>query len=127
MASAPRPLSFSDIAGAPTPGTFLCHVGDLANAYCVELNYRHGSNVFSGFIFAEGDQVRAYVNACPHTGSPLNLMAGEYFSNDGSELQCRTHDARFNPKNGRCTKGPCRDEWLQQILIVVEGDKVLAA
>ena len=79
-----------------------------------------------GFICMQGDSIRAYENKCPHNGSPLNMAEGQFYSNDGSELQCRTHDARFNPKNGRCTQGPCVDLWLRQILIVIDGDQVLA-
>lgn len=126
MAAAPYPIAFHEIAGAPQAGTLLCHRSDLMNNACVELNYRLEDKLFNGFICERNGLVRAYENSCPHTGSPLNIIKGQFFSNDGIDLQCRTHDAHFNPKNGHCTKGPCQDSWLRQILIVVDGDKILA-
>ena len=126
MAAAPHPIAFHEIAGAPQAGTLLCHLSDLMDNACVELYYQLGDKIFNGFICEHNGAVRAYENSCPHTGSPLNIVAGQFYSNDGTDLQCRTHDARFNPKNGRCTKGPCQDAWLRQILIVIDGDKILA-
>lgn len=126
MVDAPYPIGFDEIAGAPQLGTILCHLRDLANNSCVELKYRHKDKIFNGFICEYNGQIRAYENSCPHTGSPLNILEGQFFSQDGSSLQCRMHDARFNPKNGRCTKGPCQDAWLRQIKILVDGDTIRA-
>lgn len=123
---APLPLSFRDIAGAPVEGTVLCKLDDLKNNKCVELTYREGDKLFLGFICRHEGVVRAYENNCPHTGSPLNMVEAQFFSNDLTQLQCRTHDARFNPKNGRCTQGPCLDQWLTQLLITIDGDRILA-
>ncbi len=123
---APYPIAFCEIPGAPSFGTILCYRHDLVGNNCVELNYRLEDKIFNGFICEHNGLVRAYENSCPHTGSPLNISVGQFFSNDGDTLQCRTHDARFNPKNGHCTRGPCQDAWLRQIKIVVDGDKVLA-
>lgn len=123
---APLPLSFNDIAGAPTEGSLLCMIDDLADHNCVELHYRQGDKLFNGFIVLHRGTIRAYENSCPHTGTPLNLAEGQFFSSDGQELQCRTHDARFNPKNGRCSQGPCIDAWLRQLKIAVVGGRVLA-
>ena len=126
MADAPYPIAFDEIAGAPIAGTFLCRRGDLDNNACVELKYRLGDKLFNGFICEHNGLIRAYENRCPHTGAPLNITPGQFFSNDGDRLQCRMHDARFNPKNGHCTQGPCRDEWLRAIKIILDGDKILA-
>jgi nitrite reductase/ring-hydroxylating ferredoxin subunit len=60
-----------------------------------------------GFAVMIDGKVRAYRNACPHTGSPLDWLPGRFFSADGHELVCATHGARFDPLTGACLSGPC--------------------
>ena len=126
MADAPYPLHFSDIAGAPQIGSVLCKLSDLADNVCVELKYRQGDKLFYGFICEQAGQVRAYENRCPHAGTPLNISDGKFYSSDGANIMCTTHGALFNPKNGRCIRGPCKDEWLRQLVIKIDGDYVLS-
>ena len=53
-------------------------------------------------------QYRAYVNRCPHVGTPLDLWPNEFFTEDGREPSCSTHGPRYEPLSGRCTAaGPC--------------------
>ncbi|MGB0714117.1 MAG: Rieske (2Fe-2S) protein [Gammaproteobacteria bacterium] len=59
------------------------------------------------FVVREAGEVRAYLNSCPHTGSPLDWMPDQFLSLDGREIQCATHDARFRIADGLCTSGPC--------------------
>jgi len=62
---------------------------------------------YEGFAIRHGGEIRVYRNSCPHTGSPLDWAPGQFFSEDGSELVCHTHDARFDPVSGDCLSGPC--------------------
>lgn len=62
---------------------------------------------YEGFAVCHGGEIRAYRNSCPHAGSPLDWAPGQFFSEDGSELVCHTHDARFDPATGECRSGPC--------------------
>jgi len=62
---------------------------------------------YEGFLIRFNGSLRAYRNSCPHMGSPLDWLPGQFFSEDGNELVCHTHDARFNPADGACISGPC--------------------
>ena len=64
-------------------------------------------HVYEGFLIRFNGNLRAYRNSCPHMGSPLDWLPGQFFSADGSQLVCHTHDARFNPADGGCISGPC--------------------
>ncbi|MDX8395699.1 MAG: Rieske (2Fe-2S) protein [Mariprofundaceae bacterium] len=60
-----------------------------------------------GFVVCVRGKIYAYKNRCPHAGSPLDWLPGQFFSEDGSQLVCHTHDARFDPASGECLSGPC--------------------
>jgi len=62
---------------------------------------------YEGFAICHDGEIRAYRNSCPHAGSPLDWAPGQFFSEDGNELVCHTHDARFDPVTGECRSGPC--------------------
>ncbi len=62
---------------------------------------------YEGFIICYQGRLMAYRNSCPHAGSPMDWLPGQFFSEDGSQLVCHTHDARFNPATGDCLSGPC--------------------
>jgi nitrite reductase/ring-hydroxylating ferredoxin subunit len=70
---------------------------------------RDGAHAYpgEGFAIMLGGEIRAYHNACPHTGSPLDWLPGRFFSDDGRALVCATHGARFDPLTGACLSGPC--------------------
>jgi len=60
-----------------------------------------------GFLLCFQGKLRAWRNHCPHAGSPLDWIPGQFFSDDGEELICHTHGARFQPLSGACLSGPC--------------------
>jgi len=62
---------------------------------------------YEGFLIRFQGELKAYRNSCPHTGAPLNWLPEQFFSEDGSELVCSVHDARFQPGSGECISGPC--------------------
>lgn len=62
---------------------------------------------YEGFAIRHGGEIRVFRNSCPHAGSPLDWAPGQFFSADGSQLVCHTHDARFDPLSGDCLSGPC--------------------
>lgn len=62
---------------------------------------------YEGFIICYQGTLMAYRNSCPHAGSPMDWLPGQFFSEDGSQLVCHTHDARFDPATGECLSGPC--------------------
>jgi len=60
-----------------------------------------------GFAVRYRGRLYAYVNRCPHAGSPLDWVPGRFFSGDGKLLVCQTHGACFSPDSGACLSGPC--------------------
>jgi naringenin degradation protein FdeD len=66
-----------------------------------------GSERHAVFVLRHNGIVRAYRNACPHQGTPLELMPDAFFDDDRRFLICRTHGARFRPDDGLCVDGPC--------------------
>jgi len=73
------------------------------------------------FLLREGGRVYAYVNSCPHLGTPLEMVEDQFLNEDGYIL-CTTHGALFEPRNGACIAGPCMGEYLSRAQIAVEAD-----
>ncbi len=63
--------------------------------------------VEQGFLLCYRGELRAWRNHCPHAGSPLDWIPGQFFSDDGDSLVCHTHHALFEPLSGECLAGPC--------------------
>jgi len=68
-----------------------------------------------GFIIRYADQIRVYLNSCPHTGVSLNWADDQFFDVSHKFIQCSMHGALFEPLNGRCVWGPCLGESLQSV------------
>jgi len=60
-----------------------------------------------GFVICFQGELRAWRNHCPHAGSPLDWIPGQFFSEDGKTVVCHTHHAVFEPLSGECVAGPC--------------------
>jgi nitrite reductase/ring-hydroxylating ferredoxin subunit len=60
--------------------------------------------------------VRAYVNICPHRAQPVDVGDGRLWLPSG-EIECQAHGARFDPRTGDCTGGPCNGSALTPLLI----------
>lgn len=60
-----------------------------------------------GFLTCFQGELRAWRNHCPHAGSPLDWIPGQFYSDDGERLVCHTHGAQFHPLTGACLSGPC--------------------
>ncbi len=74
-----------------------------------------------GFVINHEGGWHAYVNRCPHVGTPLDLWPNEFLSDDGRVLVCSTHGALFDPPTGRCLAGPCAGDALTRVPLRVEG------
>jgi len=105
---------------------FICRLEEIAD---------HGARGFTlagdppleGFLVRDGIRVYAYVNSCPHIGTPLDFLPDRFLTADRREILCSTHGARFEIASGRCTAGPCRGRSLVPLSVVIEDDRVLAA
>jgi nitrite reductase/ring-hydroxylating ferredoxin subunit len=87
---------------------------------CFQLQHR-GTRL-SGFIVNHREQHYAYVNRCPHAGTPLDLWPNEFLTEDGSHLICATHGAVFEPDTGICVQGPCPGARLERLRVERDGE-----
>src|SRR5262249_56403382 len=51
----------------------------------------------NAFVVNHEGRFRAYVNRCPHVGTPLDLWPNEFFTEDGRALICSTPGALYRP------------------------------
>ena len=77
------------------------------------------------FLLRQGNGVRAYINSCPHLGTPLNWQPDVFLTQDGSLIQCSTHGALFEIEDGECISGPCYGEYLEVLPARVSAGSVI--
>jgi nitrite reductase/ring-hydroxylating ferredoxin subunit len=78
-----------------------------------------------GFVVNHDGAYHAYVNRCPHVGTPLDLWPNEFYAEDGRELVCATHGALYEPTTGACTAGPCAGDALARLPLRRDGDTLV--
>ena len=107
------------------PGTVtLCRLDDIPDpgARGFELIGTHGA--MDVVVVRSGRTVHGYVNSCPHQGTPLETFPDRFLSQDGAELICSTHGARFRIEDGLCTRGPCKGKRLRPAAVARVGEQV---
>lgn len=105
-------LPQADNPATPPPGTRLCALGELGDPGARGFRFRTGDALFAGFLVREGDEVRGWVDSCPHNGWPLAVMDDRYLVRGGDRILCAAHGAVFRLLDGVCTAGPCAGEAL---------------
>lgn len=102
---------------------FVCRLEDLKHveSYGQEIDV-NGKLINCLFIYQD-NHVHSYINRCPHTGVNLEWVAHQFLDNNHEFIQCATHGALFDIKNGICLRGPCVGERLELIENVIsEGN-----
>ncbi|MDQ2762253.1 MAG: Rieske 2Fe-2S domain-containing protein [Pseudomonadota bacterium] len=96
----------------------LCRLEELADG--TSKGFPPLAGGFGGlFAVRQGNEVRVYVNSCPHIGTPLDWVPDRFLSADGSRIVCAMHGAEFRIADGMCIRGPCRGEALETVLIQI--------
>jgi nitrite reductase/ring-hydroxylating ferredoxin subunit len=73
-------------------------------------------------LYRDGDDVRAWLNICPHAGRRLDWAPGKFLLSKDGLLVCAAHGASFELREGACVAGPCRGESLRAVAVsVVDG------
>jgi len=109
-------------------GTVFASLADLPDGATRGFDLNDDEWPLRGFLVRVGNDVHAYLNRCPHAGRPLNLLPHRFTSPDGELLQCVAHGALFEKATGLCIAGPCVDDSLRRIdVVVVDGQVRLAA
>ena len=113
------------------------HELDLERVICrLRALEEHGARAFTlaggdlplhGFVVRCGNEVRGYVNHCPHAGHPLDLLPNRFLTPDRSLILCSAHGALFEKETGRCIAGPCEGQTLRAVRVRVLGGIVMLA
>lgn len=106
---------------APAPGTKLIADSELSDGDSREFEFGEGKRPFSMLLIRYGDDVRGWVNACPHFQLPLNAAPNVFFNKAGTKLTCVHHYARFDPVTGDCLEGPCEGDALLPVPVENDG------
>jgi nitrite reductase/ring-hydroxylating ferredoxin subunit len=80
----------------------------------------HEEETLELFVVRCGEEVRAYRNACPHTGVNLQWQADQFLDPSERYIQCATHGALFRIEDGFCLRGPCAGRSLQPLVLEEE-------
>ena len=67
----------------------------------------------------QAENLRGFVNKCPHLGLPLETFPDRFLDALGSSLICSAHGAQFDAQ-GHCFAGPCQGENLIDVPLRVE-------
>jgi len=117
----------SDNPARPPAGVALCAVADLADPGSKGFRFRADSKMFAGFVVRMGEDIRGYVDSCPHAGWPLAAWDDRYLTREGNLILCGGHGALFRPLDGMCIAGPCADERLTPWPITVVNGQIVTA
>ena len=78
-------------------------------------------------LYRLGDEVRAWLNVCPHAGRRLDWAPGQFLKSKDGHLVCAAHGASFELNRGDCVAGPCRGDALRAVQVQVRDGEVWLA
>jgi len=111
----------------PFPGLALCELTALNDPGALGFVFEAGGASFRGFVVRRADEVKGYIDSCPHVGAPLALTPTAYLTRDGEHIICASHGALFRLTDGRCIAGPCVGRALKPWSVTVRDGWVTTA
>ncbi len=103
----------------------LCRVEEIPEGGARGFRFGSGPDFAAILVAKRGGALYAYVNSCPHLGTPLDFLPDRFLDRDGRHLRCSTHGARFRIADGYCIDGPCEGKSLERIGLRVEHGEIL--
>lgn len=105
---------------------FLCDTDELnvISTREIEVTLVCGESVQLFVVCVSAGEFHAYKNRCPHKGVTLNWLPNQFLSIDQQEIQCATHNARFDIKTGVCLSGPCVGQSLSKLILKIRDNKI---
>ena len=105
----------------------LCKLSELSATGCkaVVCSLDGGATRTEILITEHDYQPVAYINECPHLGTPLQMRQDVFLDMTGDYIQCSTHGALFRKQDGYCVAGPCKKQSLQKVMVYNERSKVV--
>jgi nitrite reductase/ring-hydroxylating ferredoxin subunit len=105
--------------------TWRCAADALEPGQTAKFQLHRNGKTVHGFLVNHQGRHYAYVNRCPHAGTPLDLWPNDFFTEDGRLLICATHGAVFGPDTGICIEGPCPGARLESLPVERDGDSLV--
>ena len=100
----------------------LLALNDLPDGGLLEVEADLDGVAESLILYRDGDDVRAWLNICPHAGRRLDWAPGRFLLSKDGLLVFAAHGASFELREGVCVAGPCRGESLRAVAVsVVDG------
>lgn len=97
--------------------------GDARGFVLARLDEAGASTPWPIIVTRKGNGFYGFENACPHQGTRLDTLPGEFLDDDGNFLTCGKHRAQFDLDTGHCFIGPCQGKSLTPIpLVIDDGD-----
>ncbi len=104
----------------------LCRVEDIPDGGATAVDAMLPDGKENLILLRRGDEVRGYLNICPHAGRQLDYAPGKFLLKNDT-LICAVHGATFNQDDGLCVAGPCRGEHLRSVSVRVDDGEVRLA
>ena len=104
----------------------LCRPDAIGDGEGRGFRFGEGTAQVAVFVIRWRGEFHAYVNSCPHVGTPLDWLPDRFFDRERGLLLCGTHGARFRPEDGICISGPCVGKRLHKLPVTVTADSVIA-
>ena len=101
----------------------LCRLDEIPDGGATAVDAVLADGEASLILLRRGDQVRGYLNVCPHAGRRLDYAPGMFLLKD-ELLICAVHGASFNRNDGICVAGPCRGEHLRALAVELRDGEV---
>ena len=111
-------------AGAVPQVAPLMMLDRLADGGFAEVEVILDGDAESLLLYRHGDEVRAWLNICPHAGRRLDWAPGQFLKTRDGLLVCAAHGASFELIRGECVAGPCRGDALRAVSVSVRDGAV---
>ncbi len=105
----------------------LSALNDIADGGFAEVEATIDGDAESLVLYRVGDEVRAWLNVCPHAGRRLDWAPGQFLKSKDGHLVCAAHGASFELDRGDCIAGPCRGDALRAVQVQVRDGEVWLA
>ena len=105
----------------------LARLEQIENGGFAEVEVVLDGDAESLILHRDGDDVRAWLNVCPHAGRRLDWAPGKFLKSKEGLLVCAAHGAGFELAEGQCVAGPCRGDRLRAVPIKLRDDAVYLA
>lgn len=105
----------------------LARLDELPDGGFLEVEASLDGDAESLVLYRQGDEVRAWLNVCPHAGRRLDWAPGQFLKSAQGHLVCAAHGASFELQHGDCVAGPCRGDRLRAVAVSVAAGEIRLA